>query len=186
MSGMRRVIVGVSGSAGSVRALRYAARLAWEADAPLFAVLTWVPPGGDLAERRAPSPELRRVWKRAAAERLDSAMRAAWGGTPADLVVEPIVVRGPAGPMLVQAADRADDLLVVGAGRRGRLARFWHGEVSRYCLARARCAVLAVPPADQVLQSAHGLGGRSFRRRELTADQVLRELSMLDQSGPQS
>ncbi len=186
MSGMRRVIVGVSGSAGSVRALRYAAQLACDADAPVIAVLAWVPPGGDLAERRAPSPELRRIWRRAAAERLDAAMQAAWGGMPAGLTVQPTVARGPAGPVLVQVADLADDLLVIGAGRRGALARLWRGQVSRYCLAHAKCAVLAVPPADQVLRAAHGLGGWSFRRRELTADQVLHELSMLDQGGRQS
>jgi nucleotide-binding universal stress UspA family protein len=98
VSGMRRVIVGVSGSAGSVRALRYAARLARDADAPLTAILAWVPPGGDLAERRAPSAELRRIWKQAAAKRLDDAMRTAWGSVPADLMVDPMVVRGPGDP----------------------------------------------------------------------------------------
>lgn len=183
MSGVRRVIVGVSGSAGSVRALRYAAGLALDADVPLIAVLAWVPPGGDFAERRAPSHELRAIWSRAAAQRLEDAVHTAWGGIPPGLAVELKVARGMAGRVLVHVADHPDDLLVVGAGRRGALARLWCGEVSRYCLAHARCAILAVPPADQVFRAGRGLKGWSFRHRELTADQVLRELSRPGQAG---
>lgn len=180
---MCRVIVGVSGSAGSVRALRYAADLAMDADAPLTAVLAWEPPGGDLAEQRAPSHELRKIWSGAAAQRLMDTVHTAWGGIPPGLVVELQVARGPAGRVLVHTADQPDDLIVIGAGRRGALARLWRGKVSRYCLAHARCAILAVPPADQMFQAGHGLRGWSFRHRELTADQVLRELSQQSQAG---
>jgi hypothetical protein len=68
----------------------------------------------------------------------------------------------------------SDDLLVVGAGRRGLRAAIWHGRVSRYCLASARCPVLAVPPA---LASTAGRGLRawSFRHRELTVARALPE-----------
>ena len=47
MPSMRRVVVGASGSPGSLRALRYA--LARAHDATLIPVLAWVPPSGDLA-----------------------------------------------------------------------------------------------------------------------------------------
>ena len=54
MTGIRRVIVGASGSPASLQALRYAEEMARASDALLIPVLAWVPPGGDLADRRAP------------------------------------------------------------------------------------------------------------------------------------
>jgi nucleotide-binding universal stress UspA family protein len=65
---------------------------------------------------------------------------------PADLPVRPVIRRGQRGPVLAGAGCRPGDLLVVGAGRRGALARVSHGRVSRGCLARARWPVLTVPP----------------------------------------
>ena len=56
-----------------------------------------------------------------------------------------MVIRGEPGPALINVASFTGDLLVVGAGRRGRTARIWHGRVSRYCLAHALCPVLTVP-----------------------------------------
>ena len=50
-------------------------------DVPVVAVQAWTPPGGDLAERRCPSPGLRRVWAEAAGERLEEAVRAAWAAS---------------------------------------------------------------------------------------------------------
>ena len=61
MSGARRIIIGCSGSPGSLQALRLAASLAREGDATLVPVLAWLPPGGDLADRRFPSSYLRQV-----------------------------------------------------------------------------------------------------------------------------
>ena len=52
MTGVRRVIVGASGSPGSLRALRHAEDLARHSDATLMPVLAWVPPGGELAARQ--------------------------------------------------------------------------------------------------------------------------------------
>jgi nucleotide-binding universal stress UspA family protein len=174
VSGLRRVVVGVSGSPASIRALRIGSEHARQADVPLLAVHAWVPPGGDLAERRYPSPELRAIWKRVAAERLKRSIVAAWGGLPADVSLEHVVARGPAGPALVGIADSYDDMLVVGAGRRGCLVRIWSGKVARYCQAHARCPVLAVPPPAL---AATRWSAWSLRHRELTADQVLRDLA---------
>ena len=174
MSGLRRVVVGVSGSPASIRALRVAAEHAHQAHIPLLAVHAWVPPGGDLAERRYPSPELRAIWKRVAVERLKRAIDAAWGGLPADISVEHVVARGQAGPALVEIANSSDDMLVVGAGRRGCLVRIWSGKVARYCQARARCPVLAVPPPAL---AATWWTAWSLRHRELTVDQIVRDLA---------
>jgi nucleotide-binding universal stress UspA family protein len=173
---VRRVIVGATGSPGSLRALRFAKDLAGHtADAVLMPVLAWTPPGGDLAERRAPSPTLRRIWAEAASQRLRDALDAAWGGETAGLTVRSLVGRGEPGPVLVEAACSADDLLVVGAGRRGPLARIGHGRVSRYCLTHAQCPVVAVPPPTIAQEAAHGLRAWAFRHRELTLDQAMRQ-----------
>jgi nucleotide-binding universal stress UspA family protein len=55
MPGARRIIAGVSGSPGSVHALRQAAHLAHDHDAVLIPMLAWVPPDGDRHERRHPA-----------------------------------------------------------------------------------------------------------------------------------
>ena len=154
--------------------MRYAQSLARHHDVPLIPVLAWVPPGGDLADRRHPCAALRKVWREAAEERLQTALREAWGGIPLGLEVRPMVVRGDPGLALVQLASSPGDLLVIGAGRRGWWARMWHGRAGRYCLAHARCPVLAVP---QPTAREMGLGcARWVRRRwELTLDQALRD-----------
>jgi hypothetical protein len=50
-----RIFAGVSGSPGSVHALRQAADLARRNDAILIPLHTWMPPEGDLHERRHPA-----------------------------------------------------------------------------------------------------------------------------------
>jgi nucleotide-binding universal stress UspA family protein len=170
----RRVIVGASGSPGSIPALRYAGNLAVRDDAPLIAVHAWLPPGGDLADRRTSSPDLRRIWAEAAAGRLRDALDAAWGCLPDGLDLRLRVVRGQPGQVLVDTASSADDLLVVGAGRRGWPGRLWRGSVSRHCLSRASCPVLAVPPASRPRRTGTGPGYWWFRPGPLTVEQALR------------
>ena len=174
MSGQRRVIVGVSGSPGNLAALRYARNIAERQDAQLIAIHAWVPPGGDLPERRFPSPYLRRVWAEDAGQRLVHALDRAWADAEVSVPAEHWVVRGEPGLVLVGLADAPDDLLVVGAGRRGGLRRVVHGQVSRYCLSHARCPVLAVPPPALARQPG-GLRSWSRRHRALTVEDALRE-----------
>ena len=95
MSNVRRVIVGARGSPGSIQARRYAQHLARDAGATLVPVLTWLPPGGDLADRRTPCEELRQIWARDARQKLRDALNLAWGTPPADPPVRPF---GPARP----------------------------------------------------------------------------------------
>jgi nucleotide-binding universal stress UspA family protein len=173
MSGPRRIIIGANGSPASIRALRYAEDLARVSDAMLVPVIAWTPPGGELAERRAPSRELRRAWAEAAQERLGAALEAAWAGRPDGLSVRAIIARGEPGPVLVDIADSGDDLLVLGAGRRSLRSRLLSGRVTRYCLRHAGCPVLAVPPA--AISGSGGLRGWAFRHRELTLDRAMRE-----------
>lgn len=172
--GRNRLVVGASGSPRSLPALRYAHDLARCNAVPLVVVHAWVPPGGDLAERRAPSAQLRRIWTDAAWQRLRDALDTAWGADDPDLDIEPVVIRGEAGPALVDLANTGADLLVIGAGRRGRMARMRHGKVSRYCLEHARCPVLAVPPAA-TREPGLGMARWSRRQREQTLDRALRD-----------
>jgi nucleotide-binding universal stress UspA family protein len=160
---VRRIIVGVHGSLGSLQALRYAADEARQRDVPLLAVTAWLPPGGEMAERRSPSAYLRKIWREAATERLLAAFDAGLGGMPADLHVQPQISRGETGPVLVDTADQPDDLLIIGTGRRAGIGRVLHRSVSRYCLAHARCPVLAVPPSALMDEMSHGL--RSWHLR---------------------
>ena len=171
MSGVRRIIVGVSGSPGSLQALRHAADLARVHQACLVPVHAWLPPGGDLADRSHPSPYLRTIWRDAAWRRLWEAIDLALGGVPEDVAFESDVVRGDPAHVLVEIACHPDDILVIGAGRRGRLARALSSWVSRYCLAHAQCPVVAVPP-PALAQASHGLRGWAFRHRGLNPDAI--------------
>lgn len=172
MAGVCRVIAGVSGSAGSLPALRYAAELAHGHDAALIPVVAWLSPAGGIADGSYPSPWLRQVWEDDAWRRLWDAFDAALGGIPSGVRVQPTVERGEAGRVLTAAASRADDLLVIGTGRRGAPGRLRHGKVSRYCLAQAHCPVLAVPPPALEQEAGHGLRGWGFRRRALSPGQI--------------
>jgi nucleotide-binding universal stress UspA family protein len=160
----RRVVVGVSGSAGSLQALRYGIQLARHDEATLAPVLAWTPPGGDIAEHRCPNPELRRLWKQAASDRLCGAIELAIGGTPVDIEFTPAIVRGEPGRALTEVAAEPGDVLVIGAGRRGVLRRLAGCRVSRYCLAHARCPLVAVPPS-QLAGELQGLHGWVVRHR---------------------
>jgi nucleotide-binding universal stress UspA family protein len=169
-----RLIVGTSGSPGSLRALRYAEVMARARGAVLIPAIAWQPPGGDRAGRIQPSPHLRQEWRNLACQRLRDALIAVWGEVPGDPLVQPHVERGPAGWVLVNLADRPDDLLVVGAGRRGTLTRMAFSRVSRYCLAHAQCPVLAIPPPP-AREFGHGHLAWLFWHRPLTPEHVLRD-----------
>lgn len=145
MSRIRRIIAGVSGSPRGLPALRYAADLAHAHGGALFPVHAWTPSALEVTGHHYPAALLAE-WEDAAWQRLWSALDAAFGGFQPGLRVQPAIALGNPGRILVQAAARADDLLVIGAGRRGPARRRGHGTVSRYCLAHASCPVIAVPP----------------------------------------
>ena len=139
MDGGQRVVAGVTGSVGNLQALRYAAAEARRREAPLLAA--W-----------------RRLW---------DAFDAALGGLPPDLHVEAAAVRGDPGRVLVATAGQQDDLLVVGAGRRGVPWRLLRSRVSRYCLTHATCPVLVVPPSELAQEMEHRLHAWIVRHRSL-------------------
>jgi nucleotide-binding universal stress UspA family protein len=179
VSAVRRIVVGVHGSLGSLQALRWAAEEARDRHIPLVPVIAWLPPGGDLAERSHPSPYLRRVWREAAKTRLLSAFENGLGGIPDDLRVRLSVERGDPGMVLVEASGHPGDLLVIGTGRRNPVSRVLRRSVGRYCLAHAKCPVLAVPPSALMDEMQQGLLPRLLRRRHV----LVPELSVSDPPG---
>lgn len=176
MSGVDRVIIGASGSPGSLAAMRYGEVLARAHHAMLVPVLAWEPPGGDRADLTQPSGHLRAVWKDLACQHLRDALVALWAEIPDDPLVQPQVERGPAGWVLVSVASRAGDVLVLGAGRRGALQRMACCGVSRYCAAHARCPVILVPPPELAREFGRGPLARQFWRKTLTPDRIIRGL----------
>jgi nucleotide-binding universal stress UspA family protein len=163
MSGARRIIAGVSGSPRSLPALRRAADLADAYDATLLPIHVWAPPAIELASHQFPSERLYQEWEASAWQRLWDALDAAFGGLPPSLRVQPVIAQGTPGWTLVSAASRADDVLVIGTGRQGRVRRLWHGTVSRYCVAHASCPVVAIPPSDLEPALRRGLASRVLR-----------------------
>ncbi|MFD0270078.1 universal stress protein [Streptomyces sp. NPDC127106] len=148
---MPKVVVGVSGSLGSLAALHRAAAEARTRKAELCAVLAWQLPGGGLGGRSSCADPAPAQWRAAAAERLREVLDTAFGaGTPAGVTVAGWTVRATAGAALVDTARDPEDLLVVGAGSHGPLLRLVRPSVARYCLAHAACPVLTVPPSPLV------------------------------------
>jgi nucleotide-binding universal stress UspA family protein len=161
---VQRVVVGVSGSAGSLQALRYAVEMARFHDAMLVPVLAWVPPGAEIADQRFPCHPLHTTWRQLAWDNLWRAVELAIGGPPDDIGFSPEVIRGEAGKVLARVAAQPDDVLVIGAGRQGAARRMLTCRVARYCLGHASCPVIAVPPS-QLATKVHGLHGWVLRHR---------------------
>jgi nucleotide-binding universal stress UspA family protein len=166
-----RVIVGVDGSPGSLEALRFALGQAYLLETTLIPVLAWVPPGGEVAARRVPAPAYSRILRDDAEKRLLRAFDEGLGGLPPGVRVEPWVIRGATGPALVETAERSNDLLVVGAGRRGMLRHAFRASTARYCLAHAACPVIAVPPPKLQAEIP------SHLRWKISTDRLLDELT---------
>ncbi|HYZ57196.1 MAG TPA: universal stress protein [Streptosporangiaceae bacterium] len=173
MSGVRRIIAGVSGSPRNLPALRYAAELARVYEAAFVPVHTWVPPVSEGPDYQFISEYLRPAWEDAARQRLGRALDMAVGGLPPGIPAEPLIVQGNAGPILVGVASQAGDTLVIGTGRRGAVSRLWHGTVSRYCLAHARCPVIAIPPPTLDLAAAQGVRGWALRHKIPSPDDII-------------
>ncbi|MCX4781680.1 universal stress protein [Streptomyces sp. NBC_01264] len=131
-----RVIVGVSGSTGSITALHRAVSEARRLDAEVLAVLATTP---DIHTADHIATE-RTMAERMLTSVLESAFGA--GGRPPGVRFSALAALGGAGPVLTRIADRDDDLLIVGAPRRRILPGF---STARYCTTHATCPVLVVP-----------------------------------------
>lgn len=142
---MKTIVVGVDGSEGSKRALRWACDAARrEDDATVVAIATWTYPvvaaspwmvGYDTPlDLSEPTTEV-----------LNEAVAAITAtGFPPDRI-ETRVVCGSAASTLIDAAKDAD-LLVVGSRGLGGFAGLLLGSVSHQIAAHAPCPVVVVPP----------------------------------------
>lgn len=143
-----RVVVGVDGSAGSARALRWSLAHADALGVPLTAVLTW-----QLTTLPAPSSATGggvaplSAWQASAEALLRTSLEQALpDGRAVD--VTPVVLheRSVSGLLSVVTLD---DLLVLGDRGRGGFARLLLGSTSRQCAEHAPCPVVVVPPRDR-------------------------------------
>jgi hypothetical protein len=72
----------------------------------------------------------------------------ALGGVPGGVAMEIDVREGGPGRVLVTAADRCTDLLVIGGSGARRLSGWRRAAVARHCSRVASCPVVIVPPPD--------------------------------------
>ncbi|WP_327130129.1 universal stress protein [Streptomyces sp. NBC_01343] len=155
---MRRVVVGATGTPGSMAALHQAAAEARLRDAELWVVLAWQSPCGELGNRNGLlGPSAPAACRSVAVERLREVLDTAFGAAKPGVTLAGLAVRGTPGAALVDTARDLDDLLVVGSGSRAPLRRLVRPSVARYCLAHATCPVLVVPPSplQAELESVH-------------------------------
>ena len=136
MNEIPRIVVGVDGFESSQTALRWAIHQARVTGGIVEAVTAWqIPPGSGLI----PATDLP-DYQDDARIILTEAIAEMCMVDP-EVEVRPRVVEGPAGPVLVAAAEGAD-LLVVGCRGHGGLAGTRLGSVGRYCAHHASCPVV--------------------------------------------
>ncbi len=137
-----RVVVGVDGSEGSVRAVRWAAAEAREHGAELSVVATYVEPvsSSELGYKIAWADNT--DWRGEADATLQRTLLEALGADP-HVSVQTRVIDGPAAKTLIELSEQAD-LLVVGTRGHGGFAGMLLGSVSQHVTAHAHCTVAVV------------------------------------------
>lgn len=136
---LREVAVGVDGSPGASRALEWAAAEADRAGARLTVVEARSPTG--FTDGALPAGPATGDGRRAAPRAAEHA-----SALHPRLEVVPVVADAAPVPALVDAAHRAD-LLVVGSRGYGGFRGLLLGSVSQHCLTHAPCSVAVVRPA---------------------------------------
>ena len=146
-SGQELVVVGVDGSAESVRALGWAARYAAATGARVQALLAWHYPAavGQAPVGVAPEP-IRSQTEAQERATLDEAIAKAYSGQPAGGVEARLGYGHPA-QVLIEASREAD-LLVVGSHGHGAFTGMLVGSVSIHCVTGAFCPVVVVRGSD--------------------------------------
>jgi nucleotide-binding universal stress UspA family protein len=138
-----RVLVGVDGSATSVRALQWAMRYAERTGAKLDAVHAWqIPTTYGTPVEVLPGENFAATAQRVLNETVDREL----GGRD-DLEVGRIAEMGYPPKLLVEQSKSAD-LLVVGSRGRGGFKGTLLGSVSLHCVTHAACPVVVVREAD--------------------------------------
>ncbi|MGC5051479.1 universal stress protein [Micromonospora sp. DT48] len=134
------IVVGVDGSDGGRRALRWAVGEAAERNGTVQAVIAWRWDGLDGGAMVAPNPFEE---EERATDLLAREIGEVTGGT-ATVPVSVEVVEGRPADVLTAAA-RGADLLVLGSHGHGRLRHTVLGSVSEECVRKATCPVVVIP-----------------------------------------
>ena len=143
MQTWRRVVVGVDGSEGSSRALRWASAEAREHGAELNVVTTYPAPSPRLATEAGSAPWLERTdWRGRAEAALETTVRDTLGDD-SNVAVKLSLVEGSSAKTLIDLSADAD-LLVVGSRGHGGFVGLLLGSVSQHVIAHAHCAVVVV------------------------------------------
>lgn len=130
----RRIVVGVDGFESSEAALRWAIHQAELTGAVVEAVTAWQIPAGSGLVPPADMPDYQDDAGMVLSEAIADMGKI-------DVNIRPCVVKGPAGQVLVDAAEGAD-LLVVGCRGHSGLAEALLGSVGQYCVHHAPCPVV--------------------------------------------
>ncbi|MBO0868718.1 MAG: universal stress protein [Micromonosporaceae bacterium] len=138
MNNSYRMVVGVDGSEGGQRALRWAVREAAGRGGTVHAVTAYTFDALDASDIRGPDAHRSSV-EEVLAEQVAHAVADCPGAT-----VTTQVSFGTAPDVLVDAARRAD-LLVIGSHGHGRLFHAVLGSVAEACTRAAPCPVVVVP-----------------------------------------
>lgn len=136
-----RILVGVDGSDGSARALRWALTEARAHGMVVDAVTVWESP--NVFGEGFFTPEGEKELAGAARRRLERTIEEVVGEHPGT-EVHPIVYRGDPGAVLCRWSEDAD-LLVVGSRGLGGFTGLLLGSVSAKCAHHGRCPVVVVP-----------------------------------------
>jgi nucleotide-binding universal stress UspA family protein len=187
-----RVIVGVDDSPMGLRVLHAAVAQARALGRELIAVRAYPAPSGGTGRQSPPDWRLLGMPQSSACEpwhrllvdceqrELSTVTRSfeqAMGGLPRDVRVHQVASVGTPGQVLVAAAYRNDDLLVVGRPPDRRLRRLWpwrwfHRSTCRYCSRHAACPVLTIPLSELARWTA---GSRRNRRPQEKAFDTMRQ-----------
>lgn len=138
-----RILVGVDGSAGSVRALRWALDEAKARGMIVDAVTVWESP--NVYGEGLYVPEGEQELAESARRQLDRIVAAVVADHP-DVEVYPIVFRGDPAAVLCSWSEDAQ-LLVVGSRGLGGFTGLLLGSVSAKCAHHSSCPVVVVPGA---------------------------------------
>src|SRR4029077_6271046 len=147
-SGVRRIVVGVDGSAESVAALRWACREASLRAAEVLAVLALESGCHQVASYAVPAPRQAGGSWGSARDVLRRSVSEALGLFPG-VSVRTEIAEGLAARVLLDLAADAD-LLVLGRHSHGPAPYRAAGPVIRACLRAARCPVVIIGAVDSV------------------------------------
>jgi nucleotide-binding universal stress UspA family protein len=136
---MGRIVVGVDGSEGSASALRWAIAEAQLRGAAVDVVHAWLYPYVGEASFTIGEEEFE-----AEAQAVLDRSVSQGGPVPSGVVVNPILVHGPAAGALIDAAAGAD-LLVLSSRGHGGFVGLLLGSVTQQCAHHAPCPLVIVP-----------------------------------------